>query len=97
MQTIEIMEARGDRPDAGYLRLEYSPARGEYFVDLIQTKAEYRRQGIAAALMEAARAQLGYYPAPEVILNAAAVPFWTRYGWTEGFDTEKQRGFYPLD
>lgn len=89
METIELTIERDGR-GAGYLRLEYSPERDVYYTDIIHVCAAYRRQGIGSELMAMAEKQLGYIPEPEAIVhNAAARAFWSRRGFTEGFNQEK--------
>ncbi len=87
MQEIEYYHAVGDVKDAGYLRIKYSDMISAYCTDIIMVRVAFRRQGIASALLERAKADIGYIPAPEAILdNKTAPSFWNQKGFSTGFN-----------
>lgn len=84
---IEFTASEGTA-ELGYLRLKHSTVRGSYFVDIITVKSTARRRGIASKLLNIASDLLGYIPEPEAILDSG-LAFWTKRGFTTGFNQSK--------
>jgi hypothetical protein len=84
-EALEFLAARGESPDAGYLRLKWNPDMEKYLTDVISVKKPFRRQGIADELMDRATKQLGYQPPPEEI-TPSGLPFWLNRGFNAGIN-----------